>query len=347
MPDIILRASGMTAKLPAFQFYVGDWKKDPAIQCLSLEEKGACIEILCIMHESEERGKLLLNNKALPEIALARALGIPQKKLSELVSTLIDYGVFYKDEVTGALCSKRMIRDEALRQTRVEGGYKGAAHGRSGGRPEKIKKSSKVSPQALGDRVLNLPEKTPSTYEKKPLEGEEENPLGGSKKTPSPVAEKPLEGGQKNPPSSSSSISSSDNNILSSSEIEAVRENRYGEDSLESKLSSLLYVEIQKKNPKHKPPNLQVWAKHVDLMLRVDKRSAKEIAEMIHWVQQDSFWQSNILSTQKLREKFDQLTLRKKSEEEKNASNSRNFNSNTAKPGKYSWVGNEAKSESL
>ena len=44
-------------------------------------------------------------------------------------------------------------------------------------------------------------------------------------------------------------------------------------------------------------------------MIRSDKRNIHDIKKIIDWCQQDSFWHINILSTAKLREKFDQLTL--------------------------------------
>ena len=45
-------------------------------------------------------------------------------------------------------------------------------------------------------------------------------------------------------------------------------------------------------------------------MIRVDKRDPDEIARVIDWCQADSFWQNNILSTEKLRIQYDQLLLK-------------------------------------
>ena len=42
-------------------------------------------------------------------------------------------------------------------------------------------------------------------------------------------------------------------------------------------------------------------------MRRIDKRTPEQIEFTIKWCQQDSFWQANILSTKKLRDKFDTL----------------------------------------
>jgi hypothetical protein len=45
-------------------------------------------------------------------------------------------------------------------------------------------------------------------------------------------------------------------------------------------------------------------------MIRLDERKPERIEQVIRWTQQDPFWQGNILSTAKLREKFDQLELK-------------------------------------
>lgn len=97
-------------------------------------------------------------------------------------------------------------------------------------------------------------------------------------------------------------------------------------ESPEFQLSEFLFDEIRKRNPNHKQPNLQAWAKDIDLMIRVDNRSPEDIRAVIAWVQQDPFWQCNILSTKKLREKFDALKI--KMEAQKHGNNGGNGNGN-------------------
>jgi len=75
-------------------------------------------------------------------------------------------------------------------------------------------------------------------------------------------------------------------------------------------VSELLLNEILKRKPDYKKPDLEKWASSIDLMIRVDKRNPDEIKKVIIWCQQDKFWQNNILSTSKLREQFDQLSLK-------------------------------------
>jgi hypothetical protein len=90
--------------------------------------------------------------------------------------------------------------------------------------------------------------------------------------------------------------------------------NIYSQNSDEFRLAELLFNLIRERNPTHKKPNLQMWASIIDKMIRLDSRKADDIDAVIKWSQADLFWQNNVLSTQKLREKFDQLILRMETE---------------------------------
>jgi hypothetical protein len=46
-------------------------------------------------------------------------------------------------------------------------------------------------------------------------------------------------------------------------------------------------------------------------MLRLDGRTPEQVANVIRWVQQDEFWMGNVLSMDTLREKFDQLVIKR------------------------------------
>lgn len=85
--------------------------------------------------------------------------------------------------------------------------------------------------------------------------------------------------------------------------------NKFSDESLPIILSQKLFTRIKSNNPKAKEPNIQVWAKHIDLMLRIDKRTSEEIEVVIDWCQQDNFWYTNILSTDKLRKQYDRLVM--------------------------------------
>jgi len=85
-------------------------------------------------------------------------------------------------------------------------------------------------------------------------------------------------------------------------------------------LTSLLLNEIIRNKPDFKRPDLQTWAKEIDLMIRRDGRKPERIREVILWCQSNSFWWKNILSTRKLREKFDRLEAEMKEEKTKSTS---------------------------
>lgn len=90
------------------------------------------------------------------------------------------------------------------------------------------------------------------------------------------------------------------------------------EGSIELRLATYLFNCIRLNRPEFKQPDLQTWAKHVDLMLRIDKREPEHVREVIKWAQADNTprdgtgfcWAVNILSTLKLRKQFDQLAIK-------------------------------------
>lgn len=86
--------------------------------------------------------------------------------------------------------------------------------------------------------------------------------------------------------------------------------NKFLDEGIEIKLATELYVDMKENNSNCKEPNIQKWASDVDLMLRIDKRNIEDIRKVINFSQHDNFWKSNILSTGKLRNKFDQLILK-------------------------------------
>ena len=92
-------------------------------------------------------------------------------------------------------------------------------------------------------------------------------------------------------------------------------------DSIEYELSKFLLTEIRKNdenflvsNPDAEAPSLQRWAFQIDRLIRLDHRPPEEIRQVIVFAQTSSFWRSNILSGQKLREKYTTLLLQMKSQ---------------------------------
>jgi len=76
-------------------------------------------------------------------------------------------------------------------------------------------------------------------------------------------------------------------------------------------IASFLFEKIQYTNPSFKKPNINQWAKDIDLAMRIDGRTTQQLVDCIKWIYSDkgSFWQKNILSGKKLREKFDTMNM--------------------------------------
>ena len=115
------------------------------------------------------------------------------------------------------------------------------------------------------------------------------------------------EGHNENP--TRGTASSKDKNVKKN-ERRKKEKNLFVEDSNEFQLASFLHELIRQNNPNVKHPNLQTWSKDFDMILRVDLRPVEDVRKIIEWCQQDSFWQSNILSPKKLRKQFDRLSLK-------------------------------------
>ncbi|MGI4886478.1 MAG: hypothetical protein ACRYFR_16095 [Janthinobacterium lividum] len=129
-------------KLPAIQFYPGDWHKDQGVQALDLAQRGAWFELLLMMHDSDERGVLLVNGQPMPDAVIARRLGLDNQTANQILATLLAYGVASRRPTDGALFCRRMVKDENLRQVRTEAG-------RKGGNPALLNQSANQTPKQL------------------------------------------------------------------------------------------------------------------------------------------------------------------------------------------------------
>lgn len=83
------------------------------------------------------------------------------------------------------------------------------------------------------------------------------------------------------------------------------------EDSFEMQCVNCLVDAMVKRMPGAKVPNKsadrQRWAEEIEKMKRLDKRSESDIWKALNYAITDSFWQTNIRSTRKFREKFETL----------------------------------------
>ena len=82
------------------------------------------MDMICFMHEGSPYGHLKVKDKVILPPNLARMCGLTLEETQGFLAELHDAGVYDTAEA-GCICSRRMIRDEHLRNVRAEGGKKG------------------------------------------------------------------------------------------------------------------------------------------------------------------------------------------------------------------------------
>ena len=110
-------------KRPSFQFYPSDWLRDTALRSCTTGARGLWIDMICFMHEGTPYGYLKVADKVILPPNLARMVGESLEVVESWLQELQEAGVYDIDN--GAIFSRRMIRDEELRQKRAEGGKLG------------------------------------------------------------------------------------------------------------------------------------------------------------------------------------------------------------------------------
>jgi hypothetical protein len=162
-------------KRPAFQFYPADWRKDPALSSCSLAARGLWIEMLCVGHESDNYGVLVVNGRPMNEAQIARAVGESPNIVRKLLQELDEAGVFSRDGA-GAIYSRRMVKDEYIRAVRAKAGMAGwesKSGKRSRGRFAQA--DAEANPKQTRDTSGDLPEQT-SEQKTAPSSSSSENP---------------------------------------------------------------------------------------------------------------------------------------------------------------------------
>lgn len=131
------------SKRPAFQFYPADWRNEAGLRLCSAGARALWIDMLCLMHDGEPYGHLTILGRAMAPDALAKLVGEGAAAVKRWLGELEANEVLSRTE-DGVIYSRRMVRDEQVREMRAAGGQagaehgpKGASHGSKGGRPRK------------------------------------------------------------------------------------------------------------------------------------------------------------------------------------------------------------------
>lgn len=140
------------SKLPYFTFYPTDWLGDTNLKRCSSAAKGVWIDLLCLMHQCDQRGVLATYDKAWTDEDAARAVGGDLNCALAAIQELLDKGVVSRTK-SGALSSRRMVRDEARSQVNKE-------NGKLGGNPS-LKRADKRPVNGGVNRPSNRPSNPP------------------------------------------------------------------------------------------------------------------------------------------------------------------------------------------
>ena len=119
------------------------------LRLCSIGARGLWAEMMCLMHEAERYGSLLVNGRRIDKKQLAGLAGVSEKECTALLIELEGNGVFSRDE-DGTIYSRRMRRD-------FEKAIKDKENGKGGGNP---KLKGWVNPPDNGGDKAHMPEAT-------------------------------------------------------------------------------------------------------------------------------------------------------------------------------------------
>lgn len=133
------------SKLPWFKFYPADWRAEPALRMVSLEARGLWIECMCLMHEAEPYGNLIVRGIAIDVAAIASIVSAPEQVVRACLHELESAGVLSVNR-EGVMFCRRMVRDAKNRE-------RAKSFGKMGGNP--------VLKNPVASNVYELPLKPP------------------------------------------------------------------------------------------------------------------------------------------------------------------------------------------
>ena len=155
-------------------------------------------------------------------------------------------------------------------------------------KPEQIRDNSEINP-SLGDELGNKSEIT----RKQIRDNSEINPTNNNTNYKNTTDHNNSTSGKNFPP------------------VKTGKKFVYTNDDLRA--ANWIFGLIKNLSPNVKTPDFANWANEIRLMRERDGRTHKDICELFKWANEDEFWSANILSPSKLRDKWDQLEIKKRS----------------------------------
>lgn len=136
---------------PWFKFYSTDWRADPALRMCSMAARGLWIEMICLMHEADPYGHLLVNGQTVTDAQLAVLVGAPPEQIAALLGELETAGVFSRTRA-GVIYSRKLSRMMKKVATARN-------NGRRGGNPTLRKQTEKTALDNPPDKGGDMPQK--------------------------------------------------------------------------------------------------------------------------------------------------------------------------------------------
>ena len=116
------------------------------------------------------------------------------------------------------------------------------------------------------------------------------------------------------------STNKNDKNDKNNNPSNSRKTREYADDDPNKKLAILL-LKLIRKNQNIKEPDLDKWANTIRLTIESDKRTGREVQDMIVWATSNDFWSGVILSPTSLRKHFDKMAIQKNKRKQQNISN--------------------------
>lgn len=138
-----------------------------------------------------------------------------------------------------------------------------------------------------------------------------------SKETTQKRQQNDAEASQKHTNNNDKTMNNNDNN---NNPRNSRKTREYADDDPNKKLAILL-LKLIRKNKNIKEPDLNKWANTIRLTIESDKRTGREVQDMIVWATSNDFWSGVILSPTSLRKHFDKMAVQKNKRKQQNISN--------------------------
>lgn len=169
-----------SARNPWMKFYPSDWRADQALRICSIAARGLWVELMCIMHEAEPYGHLVVNGVPVTETQIGLLTGIPSVEVGALLTELETAGVFSRNR-DGVIYSRRMTRDERKRSDGKKSAKQGTLPNSRRGRQRGEKQAQNQPPIRVVSGVESEPPPHPEARGQIP-DREKEEANASSKK---------------------------------------------------------------------------------------------------------------------------------------------------------------------